>query len=354
MCSLGRIRLTGKGKAMNQTPTIKTSSVKVVRDIRAFPWQSYVLPSDGRKARHVAEQRRALAIQLATHADGDGTSITVGRNKLARDIGWPVKTIGRRLRELKQIGPGFLSNDGLEAEHGNAKRKLDISKLKMPIAGGPDSPSERPNSAEQEGQIHKAGRPDSTNVGEQEGHIGGAGRPDTIGPQPSFTEVKETDPPTDHKKRLEGFLSKNKPAAMAEPRDEIKTKLEKLLIEQGEEVMATVFWKFENRTEGFAGVKHPWLLLLKDFTRLLTEVTNEMAAEKHRQYIQRLSEEQAVKAARMMARNKGQIDWEKLRDPTHIEPPLEYGEGLNQEQEMTIEEMLGEVPADAQPVAVCR
>jgi hypothetical protein len=265
---------------MNSTTSNKSSSVKAIRDIREFPWRSYVLPTDGRKARHVAEQRRALAIQLASHANGDGTSITVGRHKLSRDIGWPVRTVDRRLDELEQIGPGFLLKDGLTQEHGTARRIVDISKLKIPIAELPDSKSGMPHSSKQDCQIRYAELPDSTAVDKQECRIRRAELPDTIGSQPSFTEVKETDQPTDRKKRLAGFLSKNKPATMAEPRDQIKAKLENLLAEHSDEIMAAAFWKFEQRAEGFAGLKHPWLFLLKDIPRLVTEVKTEMAEEK--------------------------------------------------------------------------
>jgi len=85
---------------------------------------------------------------------------------------------------------------------------------------------------------------------------------------------------------------------MAEPRDDIKAELAEYLLREGEEAMAKAFWDFEHRSEGFVGVKQPWKLLLKDLPRLLTNVKNEMAAEKRRQYIQELSEKRALVLSR--------------------------------------------------------
>jgi len=110
-----------------------------VRDIRAFPWQSYALATDGRKAAAVAGKRRELALQLATYADGDGSSIRVGLKRLYAELGWPPRTVDRRLAELELVGPGLLSRVGLTQERGVAIRRLDVSVLKMPAADSPDS-----------------------------------------------------------------------------------------------------------------------------------------------------------------------------------------------------------------------
>ncbi len=115
---------------------------KCVRDIRDFPPASYRLPDDGRKWLAVARQRRALGIQLATHADGDGSSITAGVTRWAKALGISKRTVYRLLDDLRKIGPGFLSEkEGLTKEHGTAIRRIDVSKLKMPEAEVSDSQS---------------------------------------------------------------------------------------------------------------------------------------------------------------------------------------------------------------------
>jgi hypothetical protein len=142
-----------------------------------------VLPDDGRKSRALAEQRRTLAQQLATYADADGTRIAPSMSRLSKELGWPERTINRRLSELAKIGPGLLSKHGLTKEQGNAVRWLDISKLKMPDAETPDS------TVEQERQIHAAGTPDT----KAETPDSGAGTPPIGGVQPSvLTDTRPT------------------------------------------------------------------------------------------------------------------------------------------------------------------
>jgi hypothetical protein len=117
----------------------KGDPVRAVRDLRAFPIDRYRLPDDARKWKHVATERRMLAMQLATHADPDGTSITIGVDRLVKDIGIAKRTLARRLDELKALG--LLESDGLTKEHGTRLRNLNFEKLK---AGMPDS-SEMPD-----------------------------------------------------------------------------------------------------------------------------------------------------------------------------------------------------------------
>lgn len=105
--------------------------VACVRDIRSYPWQSYVLPKDGRKARALAERRRMLAIQLATYADPDGTNIFPGANRLADDLGWSRRTLFERLKDLRELGL-LCDKERLTSYHGTAIRSLAVHVLRMP------------------------------------------------------------------------------------------------------------------------------------------------------------------------------------------------------------------------------
>jgi hypothetical protein len=78
----------------------KESSVKCVRDGRKYPPASYRLPDDKKKWLSVCKERRAVALQLATYGDGDGTSIEAGvrRTRVCLNLWMPPadKTFGRR------------------------------------------------------------------------------------------------------------------------------------------------------------------------------------------------------------------------------------------------------------------
>lgn len=116
-------------------------SVACVRDIRHYPWQSYVLPEDGRKARSLAEQRRSIVIQLATYADRDGSNIFVGTKRLAAELGCSLRTTFKRLDELRKLGV-LHDKDGLISYHGTAIRRLAIHALRMPGEEVQDSDQE--------------------------------------------------------------------------------------------------------------------------------------------------------------------------------------------------------------------
>ncbi len=205
-------------------------SVACVRDIRDFPWQAYVLSDDGRKARAVAEQRRALAMQLATHADGDGTRISVGINRLMLNLGWSKRTLYRRLEDLRRLEL-VAEKDGLTKERGTALRRLNVAALTMPSAGVPDSIAEVPDSQKQRCQIDRAGVPDS--AAEVPDSI--AGVPRIGGTQPSSFTVQQTAHPTDG---WEGWIVKL-PSELggAVPNKEQRGEIEKQLQQHGGEVM---------------------------------------------------------------------------------------------------------------------
>ena len=103
-----------------------TKSVACVRDWRDFSVGHYRLKSDGRKWRAQAEKRRQLTEWLATFANGDGSSIEVGIERMVEKFE-PVDraTIFRwldDLRELRALAPKC----GLTSRYGTAVRKLTL------------------------------------------------------------------------------------------------------------------------------------------------------------------------------------------------------------------------------------
>jgi hypothetical protein len=110
----------------------QSSAVKAVRDIRSVPPQAYVLPSDGRKLKHLCRERRSLALQLSTHANPDGTGIHVSEITLARDMGKSRRQIVYLMKDLRTLG--YMLEEGWQLmgvdAHGNQirtrKRRLDI------------------------------------------------------------------------------------------------------------------------------------------------------------------------------------------------------------------------------------
>ena len=98
---------------------------KTTWHLRDVPPSTYRLPADGRKWRVVCDQRRALAAQLATHADPDGSNIWVRRLRLAEALGHSVREVGYLLADLVTLK--FLRDDGWHGQ--NRKRMLDLEAI---------------------------------------------------------------------------------------------------------------------------------------------------------------------------------------------------------------------------------
>jgi hypothetical protein len=101
-----------------------TKSVKCVRDWRDFPADYYRLPRDGRKWRVQAQNRMRLADYLSTFANGDGTSITVGIERICSKFD-PIDraTIFRWLDDLREL-QALAPKSGLTSRHGTAVREM--------------------------------------------------------------------------------------------------------------------------------------------------------------------------------------------------------------------------------------
>jgi hypothetical protein len=113
--------------------TKNSDSVKLIRDMRGFPPACYRLEADGRKWRSVSEDRKTLALLLATYGDGDGTRIMPGIRQLVKSTGWSRAKVCRVLTGLQAIG--CLSRQTDEAgkskigPHGTAMRLFDVEPL---------------------------------------------------------------------------------------------------------------------------------------------------------------------------------------------------------------------------------
>jgi Helix-turn-helix domain len=129
----------------------------ILFEVRNLPPSAFALPSDGKKQKHLTRLRRSLAMQLASYANKDGSSIRPHVRTMAGAIGVSVRTTQRLLDDLERLG--VLQNG--EITKGRARlRKLDVTPLRpaelslpnmhapLPDRAGPapDTPRPLPNS----------------------------------------------------------------------------------------------------------------------------------------------------------------------------------------------------------------
>ena len=204
----------------------KASPVKCARDAMAYPPECFSLKTDGRKAKHLCEKRRAVFIQFALYADGDGTRSWPGNKRIAEQCGLSERTTKRLIADLVALGcateavgpdgkvklhgprgtterlviPGVLPLPGsgpwFDGPDGKRHRvkltKENIGPLTAAIRGlilgeavAPDTKAVGPNSASTDGAVgpnSKADGPNSTPVGPNSIAVGP--KPADFGPQP--------------------------------------------------------------------------------------------------------------------------------------------------------------------------
>jgi hypothetical protein len=116
-------------------PTPKSRTTWNLRDVSP---SAYRLTSDGRKWRIVCERRRALLLQLASHANPDGRNIWAGRQRLAEALGISIREVGYLLADLVQLK--FLRDEGW---HGSVrKRSIDLAAILQASRHGQNSQTE--------------------------------------------------------------------------------------------------------------------------------------------------------------------------------------------------------------------
>jgi hypothetical protein len=99
------------------------SPVRCVLTVRDLPMEAFRLPDDGRKWKALCKERQALAMQLATRANPDGTRITLGSRKMAKKLGFHLNTLFARLDDLDRLGA--LEKQGY-SEWGTRLRSIDM------------------------------------------------------------------------------------------------------------------------------------------------------------------------------------------------------------------------------------
>jgi hypothetical protein len=116
---------TSQVTAMPEQKHDRTKSVKCVRDWRDFTDDYYKLPTDGRQWKSQASKRRQLTEYIATFADGDGSRIKVGVNRMTSKFDVERTTIFRLLDDLRALR-ALAPKNGLVSEHGCAVRTLTL------------------------------------------------------------------------------------------------------------------------------------------------------------------------------------------------------------------------------------
>jgi hypothetical protein len=114
---------------MNKIPD-SNSSVKAVRDARQLELEDFRLPTDGRKWKAVAKDRRAVFMELCTYADGDGSGACPGVKSLQRAIGSKSSVI-RRLGDLKQLG--LVEDEGKSRYQGTTVRRVILDEPSVKV-----------------------------------------------------------------------------------------------------------------------------------------------------------------------------------------------------------------------------
>ena len=122
----------------------KTKFKNCLFDACKIPIEVFRIPTDGRKWKAAASNRKTLMIQLAGYANADGTSIRPSTKTLADQTGFSRRKVCRLLDDLKVLG--LCERVGRYGQRGAAIRKLVLpdnpSSATAPILRVPDSISE--------------------------------------------------------------------------------------------------------------------------------------------------------------------------------------------------------------------
>src|SRR5579872_372213 len=100
----------------------KTKFKTCLFDVCKISIDMFRMPTDGRKWKAAAGNRKTLMIQLAGYANADGTSIRPSTKTLADQTGFSRRKVCRLLDDLKVLG--FCEKVGRYGQRGAAIRKL--------------------------------------------------------------------------------------------------------------------------------------------------------------------------------------------------------------------------------------
>jgi hypothetical protein len=117
----------------------KTRFKNCLFDVCKIPIEVFRMPTDGRKWKAAAGNRKTLMMQLAGYANADGTSIRPSTKTLADQTGFSRRKVCRLLDDLKVLG--FCERVGRYGQRGAAIRKLVLPE--KPSNTPPETPSLR-------------------------------------------------------------------------------------------------------------------------------------------------------------------------------------------------------------------
>lgn len=103
---------------------VPSRPLRLSRNLRDIPVDTYRLPRDGRKWRSRAQDRMVLAGWLATHGDADGSRIWPAVASIMRHFGWSRRKVFYLLADLKELQ--LMESGGLTREHGNRVRRMNL------------------------------------------------------------------------------------------------------------------------------------------------------------------------------------------------------------------------------------
>jgi hypothetical protein len=103
--------------------------IRAILDVVGVPYQAYKLPADSRQWVQVCHERRAVVVELATHANADGSSIYASVATMAARVGIAERTFRYRLDDLGENGLGFVSNGTQRGVKGGRNRKLNVEAI---------------------------------------------------------------------------------------------------------------------------------------------------------------------------------------------------------------------------------
>jgi hypothetical protein len=101
--------------------------IRSLLDLASVPIHAYRMPDDGRKWSHRCLQRRAVAQELASHANPDGSNIWASVETMAGRIGFSARTFRYICDELVELG--FLINGKQRGLNGGRIRKLNVAAI---------------------------------------------------------------------------------------------------------------------------------------------------------------------------------------------------------------------------------
>lgn len=111
----------------NKNKTTAKDTTRCMRDVQDLSPSTFALPDDGRQAKHLQRQRKALAMALARYADADGSASYPSIETLTKPLGMSRRTVFYHLAALRTLG--FLQDGDIHNFHKTRVRTLDVQRM---------------------------------------------------------------------------------------------------------------------------------------------------------------------------------------------------------------------------------